>query len=357
LLLAKSALAQTRVGLDFEAGMEVDSNATRVPDIDLPVTSPAWRMTAGMQLATRPAPGQQFSLGQTVGGKLFLAPGAEGENVVVDDTHLAWAVVAAPGVTAQLGLDYYDALQQATLQDPRRDFRQGSLGPRLYLSPEPDVQLMASAGYRAFQYKLDSFEDFWGPYFGAQLRKRWLTGPEEDEREWELAFAYELNARSFNSDAYDNINLMRAGDRNDLYHFAELRGTWTGPVLFGLAYGIQFNDSNSYGFSWLRHVVTARFAAHLPGGFSFAARGVLQILQLADSVLLDPLINHMDTFDAENRSSVEAAVDRGLSDHLRLVLRYAYYTSVLGTLPGVDPRRVDFSRHLAFVGLAYRFDH
>jgi hypothetical protein len=358
ILLSGAASAQTRIGVDFEAGMEVDSNATRVPDKDGPITAPDWRMTAGLQLATRPTPGQQLALSQVVGGKLYLTADARGENVVVDDTHFVWSIAAAPAVTAQLALDYYDALQQASDDDPRRDFRQGSMGPRLLLLPAPDVQVLASAGYRAFQYKLDPLQDFWGPYFGAQLRKRWLTGPEEDEREWELALAYELNARSFNSDAFDNSAMTPSvGNRNDLFHFVEVRGTWTGPVLLGLAYGIQVNDSNSYGFGWLRHVVTARFAARLPAGFSLAARAVLQALQLADPVLLDPSVNRGDTFDNENRSSVEVAVDHALSDSLRVVVRYAYYASILGTVPGVDPTRAGFSRHLGFAGVTYRFDH
>jgi hypothetical protein len=352
------AFGQTRLGVDFESGLEFDSNATRVPDVDLPVASPDWRLTAALQLAARPAAGQTLSLAQSVGGKLFLSQDAQGENIVVDDTHAAWSMNLPAGTTAQMGLDYYDAFQQASSADPRRDFRQGSLGPRLILLPEPDVQVVAFAGYRAFQFKLDRQQDFWGPYFGAQLRKRWLTGPQEDEREWELTFAYELNPRRFNGQAYDNVAMSPpVGDRGDLFHYGELRATWTGPVLFGLAYGVQYNDSNSYGFGWLRHVVTARFAMQLPAGFSLAARAVLQILQLADPILLDPSVNRGDTFDNENRSSVEVGIDHGISEHLRLVLRYAYYTSVLGTGNGVDPMRVDFSRHLTFGGLAYRFDH
>src|SRR5262249_55037279 len=192
-LFGATASAQTRIGVDFEAGAELDSNATRVPDADAPVASPDWRVTAGLQVASRLADGQVLSLAQTVGGKMFLSSAAQGENVIVDDTHLLWSTAVAPRVQAQLGLDYYDALQHASDNDPRRDFRQGALGPRVLLSPESDVQVLASAGYRAFQYKLDPLQDFWGPYFGAQIRKRWLTGPEEDEREWELAVAYEVN--------------------------------------------------------------------------------------------------------------------------------------------------------------------
>jgi hypothetical protein len=352
------ATAQTRIGVDFESGLEFDSNATRVADEFLPVASPDWRLTAGLQLLTRPASGQVFSLSQSAGGKIFLSPDAQGENIVVDDTHAAWSVTLAPSATLQMALDYYDALQQSSTADPRRDFRQGSLGPRLVLLPEPDVQVVAFGGYRAFQFKLDKQQDFWGPYFGAQVRKRWLTGPEEDEREWELALTYEANPRRFNGYAYDNVAMSPpVGDRGDLFHYGELRATWTGPVLLGLAYGLQYNDSNSYGFGWLRHVVTARFAMQLPAGFSLAARAVLQILQLSDSVLLDPSVNRGDTFDNENRSSVEIGIDHGLTQHLRFVVRYAYYTSVLGTNAGVDPRQVDFSRHLTFTGVAYRFDH
>ena len=45
------------------------------------------------------------------------------------------------------------------------------------------ASVTAFAGYRAFEYKGDATQDYWGPLFGAAFRQRWLVGPEEDERE------------------------------------------------------------------------------------------------------------------------------------------------------------------------------
>jgi len=351
--LCSQALAAdaTRLQVNLEVGAEVDTNALRAPAAEPPVTSPLWRITTGLQVAMRPAARQLIVLSDTLGGKIFFARDAQGENVLVDDAHAAWSYTATPTLSAELGLDYYDAFQQGSVEDPRRDFRLGGMGPRLVLAGESDEIVTAFAGYRAFQYKIDPQQDYWGPYFGAALRKRWLTGPVEDEREWQLDASYFVNPRTFNGEGFRNPDQRSGLTRNDLFHFGELRGTYTGAFLLGLGYGVQWNDSSSYGFGLLRHIVTLRFASPLWGRLRLASRATLQVLQLADPVPLDPRLFGGDTFENENRSSVEVALEHPLGDSFRIIARYSYFASALGTAAGAD-----FSRHLVFFGAAYRFD-
>jgi hypothetical protein len=359
LLATTAATAQssaTRLALSLEAGGEYDSNATRVPQDRAPVGSGLSRLLAGLGAATRLFDSQSISLSETIGAKVFFDPVANAEDVLVDDTHLLWSTAVTPSLQLQLGGDYYDAYQRGSTLDPGRDFRVFGGGPHLVFLGEGDALVTALFGYRAFQYKPDPDQSYQGPYFGLLGRKRWLTGPDDDEREWELAASYQLHDRAFQGPNFVSPSMFVSGsNRRDLFHTGELRLTWTGPLLLGLGYGVEWNDSTSYGFGLLRHIITFRFAAPLPGRIQLALRAVLQALQLSDPILLDPRQSATDAFDNENRSSVELALERPVSHGLKVVARYSFFTSVLNGPPATGGA-ADFYRHLVYAGLGYQLD-
>ena len=370
-LAAPSGRAEVRLGrlsLRLETGGEYDSNATRVPEPSqqLPpgvsaepiVPSFLSRTTTDLDLSLRLSDWQSLALSQELGAKVFAASEAERENVLITSTRLAWLLRASLRSVLEVGADYYDAFQERSLV--RRDFRLGTLAPRLHVQLGRGATLTALAGYRAFQFKLDSTQNYWGPVFGLGFVKRWHAG-DDDEHEWQFEVNYQLNPRTFQSGNLASSNgqiiVLPGTTRQEQFHFGELRGTYIGPVLVGLSYGLQLNDSTSYGYGLLRHIIALRFASPLALGFRLAFRATLQILQLADPVPVDPL--RPDSFENENRSSVEAALERSIGGGFTLVGRYAFYTSVLGLTappPGTLANASDFYRHLVFFGVAYQYD-
>ncbi len=88
-----------------------------------------------------------------------------------------------------------------------------------------------------------------------------------------------------------------------------LEVTRTGRVLAGLGYAFHYNLSNSYGETVMRHFVTARFAAALPGDLTLAARGelLLRVLQPAgadrDQIAAGNTFSSFESIEDENRSS------------------------------------------------------
>jgi hypothetical protein len=354
LVLAAPARGDVHVGWTLETGAEYDSNATRIPDGQPLVQAADLRLTTAIGLTARAGGRNTFVLSQAMGGKLFLNSDANGENVFVDDTHLGWTVSLSPAWLSGVDVDYYDAFQAGADNDPRRDFRLGSASPRLVYAPSGERAVGLFAGYRAFQYKPDATQDYWGPLFGVIAHQQWVTGNAEDEREWQLDASYQLNLRTFNGPNYNSPETTVAGTtRADRFHFGELRGTYVGSVLMGLGYGLQWNDSSSYGFGHVRHIVTLRLALRLPGHIALATRATLQLLKLEDPTPIDPRLYGSDSFDNENRSSVELSFERPLAETVRAVLRYSFYVSSLGT-PATSSAPGAFYRHLVFAGLSFQ---
>jgi hypothetical protein len=347
------------LAIELEAGGEYDSNATRATGPER-IGSGLTRFTATALAALAPTARQRVTLAETLGAKLFFAQDAQGENVAINDTHLAWGETLAPRLIAEVAGDYYDAFQQSNDPATGRAFRAFGVGPRLTLGGPTGAALTASAGYRGFRYKPDAREDYDGPTLGVALRQRWITQTGESDREWQLDLAYQVAARAFDSDNYATETQVDGTKRSDVDHVAELRGTFTGTFLIGLGYGVQWNRSTSYGSSFLRHAITIRAAAPLVAGLSLAAKGTLQILELGDPLPIDPVAVRGDSYDNENRSSVEAALTRVLYGPVDLVARYSYFTSALGgqlagtTGSATSASELEFSRHLFFVGLGYR---
>jgi len=128
----------------------------------------------------------------------------------------------------------------------------------------------------------------------------------------------------------------------------------SGPWVAGVSYQVSIQRSNSEepvpGEPGLEDVDRHRIGAFatVPLGWKvlLSVQGALQIND-GDSLTDDLLLGDED----ENRTNVQAQVQRVLWGPVSLVLRYAFYANQLGGREGFD-----FSRHTVFGGLTVRAD-
>ena len=341
-----------RYTLRAEVGLEYDTNAHHTEIVaggDNPplVASPLERLVLAGTLSDVVADGQLLTLGATVAGKIFDAPAAADEDVAIAQSSLAWAEALGPRATLTLSGAYYEAFQPAPanfLDDlERRNFR--SLAPMAQLGwiAAERLELSITAGYRNFLFKPDRDDDFNAPMFAGELR--WVRQA-DDDADWEASTGAAYEHRTFGGPALTidcpmvpNVptGLACSGPdrRRDDFLMSHLDLQRVGRVLIGAGYAFHDNRSNSYGETVMRHIVTARFAAPLPGGLTLAARGELLFAHYAQPQPIGetPAGNSFSSIEAiedENRSSVRVDLSHELGDRLRLIARYTFYANELG---------------------------
>jgi hypothetical protein len=357
---AEDAPDTERYTLRAELGLEYDTNAHHTEIVaggDNPplVASPLERLVLAGTLSDVVAEGQLVTLGATVAAKIFDAPAAADEDVAIAQSSLAWAKALGPRAMLTLSGAYYEAFQPAAanfLDDlERRDFR--SLAPMLQLGwiAAERLDLSITAGYRNFLFKPDRDDDFNAPLFAGELR--WVRQT-DDDADWEASTGAAYEHRTFGGPALTidcppiwNVprGLACSGPdtRRDDFLMSHLDLQRVGRVLVGAGYAFHYNRSNSYGETVMRHIVTARFAAPLPGGLTLAARGELLFAHYAQPQPIGetPAGNSFSSIEAiedENRSSVRVDLSHELGDRLRLIARYTFYANELGN-PSFSYRR------------------
>jgi hypothetical protein len=266
--------------------------------------------------------------------------------------------------------DYYDAWQLPVAPYRARDFRSGAALARIYfLDPLGEVAL--SGGYRGFQYKPDPYFDFQAAQATAYAIARTHFGA-NDDHELDVAATYHLERRYFsgvveqfqqNNEidpmlrcAYGHEILDRclvAGSelRADWFHEMGAELTYVGPLLAAVGYGIQLNQSNSFGQSLLRQLITVKIAYRLPWNLYATVKAQLYITKYLDPVLLDRVVNTQTfiTIEDENRNAIIVDVERPIgATGLAVDARYSLYTNE------ISPSPVSFLRHLVYLGLTYR---
>jgi hypothetical protein len=339
-----------RYTLRAELGVEYDTNAHRTEIVaggDNPplVASPLERLVLAGTLSDVIADGQIITLGATAAGKIYNAPAASDEDVAIAQSSLAWAKALSPRATLTLAGAYYEAFQSQAqnLLDAteQRDFR--SLAPTAQLGwiPAPGFDLSLSAGYRWFVFKPDRDDDFTAPTAAAELR--W-TRPTDEQADWEASTGAAYEHRSFGGPALvidcppivpKGLACSGPAERQDDFLMTHVDLQRTGQVLLGVGYAFHYNFSNSYGETVMRHFVTARFAAPLPGGLTLAARGELLYAHYPQGTPIGTIavgnsFSSVESIEDENRSSVRVDLSRDLSDRIRLVARYTFYVNELG---------------------------
>jgi len=357
-----------RISLRAELGAEYDSNVHRteeLPGAGGAVGSPLGRAVLGWSASDRLGHGQDVAFSLLGASKVFAAQDARSENVGIIESGGSWRI--ATGARTRLGVSaaYYEAIQAGTqaeqqLSGEARDFR--SLAPvaRFQSGVGDGGMVTVGGGYRWFRFKPNHDYDFGAPVLSAEYQ---LTRESADGSvDWDLAAGAGVELRRFvgarlvrqtTDCAPDSCPLLpdAAGTvHQDQFVSGHASLTRTGKVLLGLGYALQWNRSNSYAETLLRHVGTVRFTAPLPLGVYLAARAELVYVTYADRVTLlgGRSGQAYATIDDENRSQARAELSRDLSTRLQLIARYSLYVNPLGQL--------HYRRQTATLSLAFTID-
>lgn len=365
-------LAVLKLALRLELGPEYDSNANRAEVVagamenDTPQGSFLVRTTIRGQLAWRSGRNTLRASG-LIGGKVFFNPDVQDQNMLVGQLALEDRIRAAEVLDLALGGDYYDVGQQNVAAacafrscDRHRDFRNGSFYARLHFLGEGG-QFMLGGGVRGFEWKPDAAFDFIAGQLDALTLVRFTAGPPEREHEIDLSAGYHLERRFYGGMREvnncppgmlaDTCIGNGGGNRSDWFHEGTLDFTWIRVVLLGVGYAVQLNQSNSFGQSLLRHIVSLKLSARLPWQLYLTVKGQLFINRYLDPVLLDRQVNSQTfiSIEDENRNAVIADLERPIGKSgVAISLRYSLFTNELSSAP------VTFIRHVAYVGVSYR---
>jgi hypothetical protein len=379
-VLALAALAVVRFGLTLSVGPEYDSNANRAEvvagaeDPDHPVGSFLLRTTAGARLTWK-TDRSVLRLSVGAGGKIYFDPAVFDQDVFALSIAAEERVRVARFFHVALVGDYYDAWQLHIAPFRARDFRSGAALARIYFV-DPLGEVALTGGYRGFQYKPDPYFDFQAAQATAYNVARLVFGA-NGEHELDVGATYHLERRWFNGViqyfqpdptaplgqpgpmppcAYgqpiqDRCLLAGKAQRMDWFHEAGLEVTYVGPLLVGLGYGLQLNESNSFGQSLIRHVVTLKLAYRFPWQLYATLKAQLYASVFLDPVLLDRAFNTQQfiTIEDENRNNVIVDLERPIgSTGLAVNARYSVFTNE------ITPSPVSFLRQVVYLGLTYR---
>lgn len=370
------ALAVLKLTLRLELGPEWDSNANRAEIVqgaamqtDVPTSSFLVRSTARGGLAVRTGR-NLFRLSGLLGGKVFFNPAVSDQNMIVGQLGVEDRLRVHRAVELGVSGDYYDVAQMSLGSCPagscnrHRDFRNGSALLRLSFFDDPG-QLTLSGGYRGFQWKPDPAFDFHAGQLNAVAGMRLYAGPAEREHEIDLTAAYHLERRAYQGAREINICppgtpidptrcLTSLGQhRSDWFHEALVDVTYVKVILLSLTYAAQLNQSDSFGQSLLRHIVTLKFSSRLFWQLYLTLKGQLMINRYLDPVLLDRQVNSQTfiSIEEENRNAFVADLERPIGrTGLAVGARYSVYTNELSRAPA------SFLRHVVYLGLSYQLN-
>jgi hypothetical protein len=366
-------LAALKLSLQLELGPEYDSNANRAevirnaPTGDTPTGSFLLRTTIRGGLTWRAGP-NLLRVGALVGGKVFFSPAVQDQNVIVGQINVEDRVQLHRAVDLGVSGSYYDAKQLPVITDcmvrscdRHRDFRSGSAVLRLGFRDGPGA-LALWGGYRGFEWKPDPAFDFQAGQAGASSLLKLHVGPPDGEHEIDLAATYHFERRQYPGP--QEVNGCMPGEplrdtcitfgtdrRGDWFHDAMVELTYVTKVLASVGYGVQLNQSNSFGQSLLRHIITVKLAFRLPWEIYVTLKGQLLLNRYLDPILLDRQVNSQTfiSIEDENRNAVVIDLERPFSRiGLALNARYSLYTNELSDSP------VSFLRQVVYLGLTYR---
>jgi hypothetical protein len=373
LLPAAARAGDETLNVRAEVGAEYDSNVHRVErpqaGADPAVASALARAVFGWSASDRLGERHDVAFSVLGASKVFLAPEARSENVAIVETGGSWRVDLGGRKRLALGTSYYEALQAGTaaeraISGEARDFR--SLTPSLGLSMGmgDGGALTVGGGYRWFVYKPLRSYDFGAPLLS--LLYRWGKETADGTAEWEIAVGGAVELRRFAGSRFvpgpagcDPRQCVPVAEPPPTHRHVDQFSTGhidvarTGRLLLGLGYAAQWNRSNSYAESLLRHVLTVRLTTPLVLGIYLAARAELVYAIYPDPVALalGPSGRPSNTFDEEARSQVRGELSRDLGGHLQLVARASFYFNTLNDDQGggsADYRRLTTTLSVAY---------
>jgi hypothetical protein len=369
-------VAALKLTLRLELGPEYDTNANRAEviagtpaqDGGPPIGSALLRTTARGALTLRTGI-NQLRIDAGLGAKIFFNPDVFDQNVVVLQAGVEDRVRLSRRFLLGFQSDYYDAFQPdipSSCENKdcarERDFRSGSLRARLTLL-EDVGDVTVTGGYHGYQYKGFSDYNFQAASAGIFATSRAHVGAAEDPTELTFSAAYGFEKRYFTgyveqladwSTCMPEIArtpgaLVACGaQRTDWFHEASFEATYLKRFLVSAGYALQLNESNSFGYSLLRHLISLKVSFRLPWQIYVTLKGQLQFTTFLDPVLLFANVNNA-TFEDENRNMALADLERPIGKAgLALNARYTVYTSELGS------NQAEYLRMVIFLGLTYR---
>jgi len=381
-VLSLAALAVVRFGLTLSLGPEYDSNANRAEQVantespDTPTPSFLLRSQGTLRMTWR-TQSNALRLYATGGGKIFFNPAVFDQDVFALSLGGEDRVRVARFLNVAIAADYYDAWQLPVAPYRARDFRSGSAVGRIYFV-DPLGEVTLTGGYRGFQYKPDPYFDFQAGQFTAYGVARLVFGYNSDH-ELDVAATYHMERRwfagvvelfadpqppigspppmpplqpcAYGQPINDRCLIAGSDQRHDWFHETGLEITYVGPLLVGLGYGLQLNQSNSFGQSLIRHIVTLKLSYRFPWSIYATVKAQLYASVYLDPVLLDHVFNTLQftTIEDENRNNVIVDVERPIGNTgLAVNARYSIFTNE------ITPSPVSFLRQVVYLGLTYR---
>lgn len=328
-----------------ESGVEYDSNANRGPSDgslgpdEAPRGGPLLRGLLNSQLQYASA-SQRLRLQLQAGGKQFLLPGLQDQNVSV--------IAAAYDHGRQFRLvrlgaavDYYEAIQAPSTLLGGRDFRSLSVASRLVgartvgASRAHRVEGGLDIGGQLFMFKPDPSYSFLAPSIAGRFGSALHAGDPDLGHDFDLGVHLRFDYRGY------------MFGRTDLFIQGGGSATWQGPLLVQLGYTVQLDLSNLSNESYQRHLVLAKIAFRLPGDFYVTAKTQLNLLQGAPGLFV-PVSN----IDDDNRSLALLDIERPLPRGFAILVRYAGYFS----LPRETGEALGaYQRHTAYLGFSYNW--
>jgi hypothetical protein len=328
-----------------EAGLEYDSNANRGPSDgslgpdETPRGGPLLRGLLNSQLQyVSPTQGLRMQL--QAGGKQFLLPGLQDQNI---------SVIAAAYdhgrqfrlVRVGAAIDYYEAVQAPSTVLGARDFRSLSVASRLVgarpvgSSRQHRVEGGLDIGGHLFMFKPDPSFSFLAPSIAGRFGSALHAGDPDLGHDFDLGLHLRIDYRGY------------MFGRADLFIQGGGSVTWQGPLLVQLGYTVQLDLSNFADESYQRHLVLAKVGFRLPGDFYVTAKTQMNLLQGAPGLFV-PVSN----IDDDNRSLALLDVERPLPRGFALLLRYSGYFSLprqTGEVGGA------YQRHTGYLGVSYNW--
>jgi hypothetical protein len=360
--------------LRLEAGSEYDTNIHRLEVVEGnrdPDSGPLLRLGARYQLAAQ-SDANLFRSDGYGGTKLFLTGPGQSESVFVIATNAGYARVL-PSRRATLGASasYYDAIHYEAFDcasdcgqvGEGRFFSTAAVEANLGLLGPSSHRLVASLGYRTFEYKPDEDFDWSGEHYALAYTATLWRGSDDtaDVASFELAASYRLSRRDYVGEALANENpesdqpmasVPTELGRFDLNHSAAAEVTYSGDRIYSARYELQINDSNDFGQSLVRQVLELRITTELVADVFLTATGAVQLNIFLDPLLVAPDVNAstLISIEDENRNSLSALLSRDISAHWSIEGRYSIFSNEFAT----DEFR--FRRQTVYVGAVYDFD-
>jgi hypothetical protein len=337
--LIGAAHADDALRLRVETAMGIDTNITR-SEGTAPKSGPVARAVLDVAQSLK-LKGTQLAVNYQAGGRAFL------DNTEEDGLFQRLTGQTLTRVARRLIVGINGQVQNRTTRDPlqSRDHTRVGAGPMLATRLGP-VGLTVNGQAGRLIFKPD--DDFSANALTGSVTANWRSG------RWVITGRGGATQRSFDGNLRERNGTAPGGDpliglgttrRSDTTFSGGLGLRFRGERLFRLEYAVAANQSNSYGGSFVRHLLRGSMTTALPLNFALSARFDVQRV-----VYDEPqFIARFDFIEDESRSSAVVRLERPLVDPLSLVVQAGTWFSPFGDGPA-------YSRQTMLFGLAANLD-